>query len=58
MSAQLSVGRGALSSGYIVGRVIYPSFYTRYALANCALMLLGEALEIWAIQTKAPKGKI
>ena len=43
------MGRGALSSGYIVGGVIYPSSYIYYALANCALMLLGEALEIWAI---------
>jgi hypothetical protein len=51
------VGRGALSSRYIVGGVIYPSSYTHCALANCALTLLGEALEIWAIQTKAPKGK-
>jgi len=57
MSAQLSVGRGAPSSGYIIGGVIYPSSYTHYALANCAPTLLGKALEIWAIQTKAPKGK-
>jgi hypothetical protein len=43
------MGRGAPSNRYIVGGVIYPSSYTRYALANCALMLLSEALEIWAI---------
>jgi len=49
MSAQLSVGRGAPSSRYIVSGVIYPSSYTCYALANCVLTLLGEALEIWAI---------
>src|SRR5690242_7447642 len=57
MSAQLSVGREAPSSGYIVSGVNYPSFYTYYALANYLSTPLGEALEIWAIQTKAPKGK-
>jgi len=43
------MGRGALFSGYIISKVIYPSSYTHYALANCALTPLGEALEIWAI---------
>jgi hypothetical protein len=57
MSAQLSVARGAPSSEYTNGRVNYPLFYTPCALANYTSTLAGEALEIWAIQTKAPKDK-
>ncbi len=43
------MGRGALLSGYIVGGVNLPLLYTQCALANYALTLVGEALEIWAI---------
>ena len=57
MSAQLSVGRGAPSSGYIVGGVNLPLLNTPCALANYVSTPAGEALEIWAIQTKALKGK-
>ena len=57
MSAQLSVGRGALLSGYIGSGVNLPIIYIQCAPANCASTPTGEALEIWAIQTKAPKGK-
>ena len=57
MSAQLSVGREEPSSGYTDGGVNCPSSYTPYALANCVPMPTGEALELWAIQTKPPKGK-
>jgi hypothetical protein len=48
-SAQLSVGREEPLSRYIDGGVNCPSSNTLYALANCTLMRLGEALEIWAI---------
>ena len=57
MSAQLSVGREAPLSEYIVGGVNLPLLYIQCALANYASTLAGEALEIWAIQTKPPKGK-
>jgi hypothetical protein len=57
MSAQLSVVKGARSSGYTDGGVKLPLLYTQCALANYASTLAGEALEIWAIQTKALKGK-
>ena len=57
MSAQLSVERGAPLSGYTDGGVNHPLLYIYCALANCVPTPLGEALEIWAIQTKAPKGK-
>jgi hypothetical protein len=49
MSAQLSVVKGARSSGYTDGGVKLPLLYTQCALANYALTLVGEALEIWAI---------
>jgi hypothetical protein len=58
ISAQLSVGREGPSSGYIIGGVNLPLLNIPYAPANCASMPAGKALEIWAIQTKAPKGKI
>ena len=51
------MGKEAPLSKYIDGGVNHPLFYTYCALANCVLTPLGEALEIWAIQTKAPKGK-
>ena len=56
-SAQLSVEREAPSSGCIDGGVNLPLYYTQCALANYTSTLIGEALEIWAIQTKPPKGK-
>ena len=57
MSAQLSVAREAPLSGYTDGGVNLPLLYKLYALANYASTLIGEGLEIWAIQTKPPKGK-
>ena len=53
----MSVGREALSSGYTDGGVNLPLLHTQCALTNYASTLAGEALEIWAIQTKPPKGK-
>jgi DDE superfamily endonuclease len=53
----LSVGREAPSSGYIDGGVKLPLLYIECAPTNYASTLTGEALEIWAIQTKPPKGK-
>jgi DDE superfamily endonuclease len=54
----LSVGREEPSSGYTAGGVNHPLLYMQYAPTNYALTLAGEALEIWAIQTKPLKGKI
>ena len=51
------MGREGLLSGYTNSGVNYPSFYTYYTLLNYVSTLAGEALEIWAIQTKPPKGK-
>jgi hypothetical protein len=57
MSAQSSVERAVLLSGFIDGGVKLPLLHTQCAPANYASTLAGEALEIWAIQTKALKGK-
>ena len=53
----MSVGREAPLSGYIAGGVNRPLLHTQCALTNYASILAGEALEIWVIQTKPPKGK-
>ena len=46
MSAQLIVGRGAPSSGYIIGGVNLPLLNIPYALTNYILTPVGEALKI------------